>query len=64
MNDTTADVGPWLTRVVERDRAAVVRSDAMAKAAGPADARARAITVVRSHNQRPRDGARQKSASD
>src|SRR5437667_258928 len=41
MNDTTADVGPWLTRVVERDRAAVVRSDAMAKAAGPADARAR-----------------------
>src|SRR5213083_2134900 len=40
MNDTTADVGPWLTRVVERDRAAVVRSDAMAKAAGPADARA------------------------
>src|SRR5947208_15492966 len=62
MNETTADVGPWLTRVVERDRAAVVRSDAMAKAAGPADARA--ITVVRSHNQRPRDGARQKSASD
>src|SRR5207249_7614960 len=38
MNYTTADVGPWLTRVVERDRAAVVRSDVIAKAAGLADA--------------------------
>src|SRR5436309_1990367 len=38
MNYTTADVGPWFTRVVERDRAAVVRSYAMAKAAGLADA--------------------------
>ena len=62
MNYTTADVDPWLTRVVETDRAAVVRSYVMAKAAGPADAGA--ITVVRSHNQRPRHGARQKSASD